>query len=126
MIQERYAAEILPIVEAQMKEVEGQGRQFIFQKDNDNSHGTKIQENIARLKKDHMELDYIDDWPSNSPDLNPIETAWRILKSRVKLRRSASPQEPWKAIEEVWKEITLDKINEAILGSKKTLIGTCI
>ena len=71
------------------------------------------------MKKDEMELGYIDDWPPNSPDLNPIENVWRILKSRVKLRRAASLQELRKAIEDVWKEITLEEVNECILGSKK-------
>ena len=55
----------------------------------------------------------------DTTDLNPIENVWRILKSRVKLRHSASPQELRKNIEEVWKEITLEEINECILGSKK-------
>ena len=119
MTQERYVKEILPIVEARMKEVEAQKQQFIFQEDNDNSHGTRSQENIARFKRDQMELDYIDNWPANSLDLNPIENVWRILKSRVKLRRSANPKELRKAIEEVWKEITLEEINECILGSRK-------
>ena len=119
MTQKRYAADILPIVEARMKECATQKQQFIFQEDNDGSHGTRSQENIARMKKDEMELGYIDDWPPNSPDLNPIENVWRILKSRVKLRRAASLQELRKAIEDVWKEITLEEVNECILGSKK-------
>ena len=37
------------------------------------------------MVKDLIELDYIDNYPPNSLDLNLIENVWRILKSRVKL-----------------------------------------
>ena len=117
MTQQRYVDEILPIVEKRMQEATGET--FTFQEDNDNSHGTRSYENIARYKKIEMDLDFIDNWPPNSPDLNPIETVWRILKSRVKLHCSMNYKELRKAIEYEWAQITLDEINEAILESKK-------
>lgn len=48
MTQERYAKDILLIVKARKKEVERQKRHFIFQEDNDGSHETRSEENIAR------------------------------------------------------------------------------
>ena len=66
-----------------------------------------------------MELDYIDNWPPNSPDLNPIETVWRILKSRVKLHHSMDHKQLRRAIEIEWDRITIAEINAAILGSKE-------
>ena len=72
---------------------------MIFQEDNDGSHGTRSSENCAVYAKDEMELDYIDDWPANSPDLNPIENVWRILKSRVKLHHAMDHKQLRKAIE---------------------------
>ena len=96
------------------------GGHFIFQEDNDGSHGTRSFENVARMAKDLMELDYIDDHPPNSPDLNPIENVWRILKSRVKMHFPKTPAELRKAIEEEWKLISLEEINECILGSERS------
>ena len=82
-----------------------QSEGIIFQEDNDGSHGTRSYENPYRYYKDEIDLDFIDDWPPNSPDLNPIENVWRILKSRVKLHYSMSHQQLKKAIKDEWDRI---------------------
>ena len=105
MTQERYRNEILPIVRRRKELLDLRGEGMIFQEDNDGSHGTRSQENMCRYYKDEIDLDFIDDWPPNSPDLNPIENVWRILKSRVKLHHSMTHQELRKAIEDEWNAI---------------------
>ena len=117
MTQERYANEILPIVARRKGLLEIKGEEMIFQEDNDGSHGTRSSENCCVYAKDGMELDYIDDWPANSPDLNPIENVWRILKSRVKLHHSMNHKQLRKAIVDEWKAIDQKEIDECILGS---------
>ena len=106
MTQERYCAEILPFVKAQKERYETGGgtskkqrRHFIFQEDGDGSHGNASAENPAREMKDAMNLDYIDDWPPHSPDLNLIENVWRIIKSRVKKHKAKTAEELRAAIE---------------------------
>jgi hypothetical protein len=64
---------ILPIVKKYRDDAEAKGKGFIFQEDNDGGHGTRSEENSARLYKDQINLDFIDDWPAFSPDLLPIE-----------------------------------------------------
>ena len=51
MTQKRYAQEILLIVKRRKDEVERRNSHFIFQEDNDGSHGTRSEENIARFTK---------------------------------------------------------------------------
>ena len=57
--QEAYVKLILPHVQRRMEELERQGKHMIFQKDNDNGHGSRSQDNPARLAKCAMNLNYV-------------------------------------------------------------------
>ena len=61
--------------------------------------------------------------PSFSPDLNPIENAWHLLKSRLRKRftqgehRPHSEDELWEALSEEWERIdqnTLDRLIDSM------------
>ena len=50
---------------------------------------------IAKIIKEWFEfvnIDYIQDWPGNYPNLNPIENLWAIMKMRLKERYLVSSQ----------------------------------
>ena len=83
--------------------------------DNDNAHGTRGNaDNKVKAAKRRLGIQ----WEANSPespDLNPIETIWRMLKQRLKNRGLIlDPTELRRAIEEEWDKITLEEINKAI------------
>ncbi len=61
---------------------------------------------VGFLKKNSVK---VIQWPSMSPDLNPIEHLWGILKRQVEHHSSSSIQSLKEVILEEWKKIDLAK-----------------
>ncbi|KAF7501995.1 hypothetical protein GJ744_001009, partial [Endocarpon pusillum] len=87
----------------------------VLVKDNDGPHGTKGKGfNKVKALKIRLGIQWEMN-PPNSPDLNPIETIWRIIKQRLKSRGVIFEEAVLhRAIQEEWDKLTLDEINRAI------------
>ena len=76
------------------------GRGAIFQHDNDPKHSAKA--TSAFLKKKRVK---VLDWPSMSPDLNPIEHVWNHLKRQVEQRQPSNLHELKDVVATEWGNI---------------------
>ena len=85
-----------------------------FQQDNDSKHRSKIAK--AFLNENFFK---IIDWPSNSPDLNPIENLWAITKRNVEMRLPKNILELEQFMIEEWDKIPNKVLNNFIDSMKE-------
>jgi hypothetical protein len=80
-----------------------QKQEFIFQEDITTPHTS----GYSRWYKKRCLLQTFDHWPSQSPDLNPIEHLWHVLEQRVNKRRCQidNKKQPEVFLKEEWRKI---------------------
>ena len=83
---------------------------WVLQQDNARPHVA----NTVVQSMDYMEINFIDDWPPCSPDINPIEIIWAIMKVHIEKLQPKSIDDLKKLIIDVWNNLTFDTINGLI------------
>ena len=73
------------------------GHRAVFQHDNDPKHTSKTTSALLRVMN----------WPSMSPDLNPIEHLWGIIKWKVEVRKVSNIHQLRDVVMEEWKSIPM-------------------
>ena len=117
MTAESYCEKILPhVVEWSQRRLELTGVQISFMQDNAPCH--KAGFTTSYLRDNGVEPIV---WPAFSPDLNPIEAVWSLMKIYIqshypefKRGRQRSRNEVREIVQEAWDAITSDQLDGLI------------
>lgn len=120
MTQKYYTERLLPgFIEIIHYARSQDGGSWYLQEDGDPSHGKRKTGLAQKLKDDNWIPVYIH--PAQSPDLNPMEGIWNILKQRVRRRVFDSVEDLKTALQEEWDKITMEEIRARI----NEMLGRC-
>ena len=84
-------------------------KEVTFMQDNASCHTSKDTKEFFKKQKFEPML-----WPPSSPDLNPIENIWSVMKQGLWKRRSEikNAEDTWRVAQQLWYQISEDLIRK--------------
>ena len=89
---------------------------WYFQQDKDSKHTAHTTQNYLEDNISHLI-----DWPAKSPDLNPMENIWSILKGNTKKRQPKTVMELEECIHEEWERLSTTMIKDLAKSFRKCI-----
>jgi len=86
------------------------GENLQFMQDNARAHTSAFSKDFFAKHK----INLLEGWPAKSPDLNPIEHLWALLKVRMDLTKVTSLEELDQEMLRAWNTITIEEINNHV------------
>ena len=90
---------------------------YTLQQDGASAHTAKVSVRNARSL-----FNLLDHWPSGSPDLNPIENIWGIMKKSIGVLNPKSEIELKTIINNIWENLSLDMITNCVSSFRRRLV----
>ncbi|CAH2004254.1 unnamed protein product [Acanthoscelides obtectus] len=87
-----------------------------FQQDNAPCH--KAARTMAWFRENCIELL---DWPAQSPDLNPIEHLWGLLKRKIRRHTFKNKEDLKRRLREEWNALTYEECNKLVRSLPKRI-----
>lgn len=89
----------------------------VFQQDNAPCHTAR---SVKKWFADN-DITWIDNWPAQSPDINPIENLWDYIDRRLRKSTYKNADEMWNAIKSIWESIPIDFLQHLVSSVPRRL-----